>query len=343
MSQRILLIRTDRMGDLVLSTPTIRAIRQAGPNAKISFLVNHANRSLLENHPALDEVIVFDKRGEHKSFSGMMKLARELRSKQFDQALILHSTNRTVLLPWLAGIPKRVGYARRLPWLLTHRLEYNKRLGEKHEMEYTLDLVRLAGFEVKSKNHTLEIAYQLEAQAAVDNWLKAKGIAFSEQIAVLHPGASCPSKRWDPERFAAVADQLYRQHSLPVVVIAGPGETHLAKAVQQAAETQVVVTEEPLPLVQLPWLMKRARVLISNDSGPVHVASAVGVPVVAIFGRWGGGLSPTRWGPTGKDSVVLHHDVGCRPCLAHRCQVDFECLKAVSVDEVVEAASRLLI
>ena len=98
----------------------------------------------------------------------------------------------------------------------------------------------------------------------------------------------------------------------------------------------------PFTLAELPWLLKRAQGLISNDSGPVHVASAAGTPVVAVFGRWGGGLSPTRWGPTGPRSAVLHHDVGCRPCLAHRCRIGFICLDAVTVDEVVAAAERVM-
>ena len=335
---RILIVRTDRIGDLVLSTPAIRAARAAFPQGYVALMVQPATRPLVEGHPALDEVITFDKVGAHHGWSGMRRLASDLRAKRFDLALILHSTNRVILLTWLAGIPRRIGYARRLGWLLTQRLPYLKRLGERHELDYTLDLVRLAG--IPAEDRTLEIAWQPDGEGAVATWLARAGVTPNDRLIVLHPGASCPSKRWPAERFAEVADHVATDGTR-VAVIVGPGDEPLAEAVRQQASTPVLVPPSPLSLAELPWLLKRAHCLVSNDSGPVHVACAVGTPVVAIFGRWGGGLSPTRWGPAGPRSAVVHHDVGCRPCLAHRCQIGFLCLQVVTVDEVVEAVKQV--
>ncbi len=336
---RILIVRTDRIGDLVLSTPAIRAVRAAYPRGYVAALVQPATRALVEGHPALDEVFVLDKQGRHRGVAGAWHLAAELRARRFDLALILHTTTRVVLLTWLAGIPRRVGYARRLGWLLTDRRPYEKRFGERHELDYTLDLVRAAG--IPADDRTLEIAWSSAGQGPVTTWLASAGIGPSDRLILLHPGASCPSKRWPPARFAAVADAVAARGSR-VAVIVGPGDEALARDVQRQARTPVLAPPHPFTLAELPWLLKRAQCLVSNDSGPVHLACAAGTPVVAVFGRWGEGLSPTRWGPTGPRSAVLHHDVGCRPCLAHRCRIGFICLDAVTVEEVVAAVQQIL-
>jgi len=329
------------MGDLILSTPAIRAVRAAYPRGYLALLVQPANRALVEGHPALDEVILFDKEKAHRGWKGAMQLAWLLRSRRFDLAVLLHTTTRVVLLTWLAGIRYRVGFARRLGVLLTHGLPYQKRQGTQHEVDYTLDLVRAVG--IPADDRTLAIAWQAAGEESVRAWLARQGIAPGDPLFLFHPGASCPSKRWPAERFAAVADQLWARFPAGRwVVIVGPGEEPWGRAVVLRSRAPLILSDPPLTLAELPWLLKRASCLVSNDSGPVHVASAVGTPSVVVFGRWGGGLSPTRWGPTHPRSIVLHRDVGCRPCLAHRCKIGFACLEAVLADEVAAAVERLV-
>ncbi|MBI4313539.1 MAG: glycosyltransferase family 9 protein [Candidatus Omnitrophica bacterium] len=328
------------MGDLVLSTPVLRALRGAYPGAHLALMVQPANLALVKNHPAINETISFDAKGEHRSWSGMRVLAGQLRSKKFDLALILHTTNRVVLLSWMAGIRLRVGYARKMRRMLTHALPYEKRLGQKHELDYTLDLARWLG--VSADDRTLEIAWAREGKPPVEKWLQSAGIGPQDQLVLIHPGASCPSKRWPAERFSETAVRLSRQLGVRLALIAGPDQMELARHVKEMSSAPIHLAPRPFSLEELPWLLQRAQCLISNDSGPVHLSSAVKTPAVAIFGRWGGGLSPARWGPTLPGSIVLHHDVGCRPCLAHRCKIGFACLDAVTVDEVVDAASQIL-
>lgn len=335
-SQRILIVRTDRIGDVVLSTPVIRSLREAFPDAHLAMMVRPGNRELVEGHPDLDAVILYDKQGREKGWLGNFRFAAALRAHRFDTALILHSTNRVILVTWLAGIRRRVGYARRLPWGLTHRLPYVKREGDRHELEYNLDLVRLIG--VEGKRRDLFVPTPPAQEARVAAFLQGQGIDGASPLIVLHPGASCPSKRWPAERFAEVGDALSSRHGARVVVVTGPEDPSAGRQVLGRMRVQATPALGTLGLGELACLLRRARCLISNDSGPVHLACAVGTPVVAIFGRWGGGLSPTRWGPTGPRGVALHHDVGCRPCLAHRCPIGFVCLQAVAVDEVVAAA-----
>lgn len=336
---RILIVRTDRMGDCILSTPVIRALRVAFPDAYLGMMVRPGNRELVEGHPGLNVVVLYDKEGPERSWRGTLRFAAKLRIHRFDTALILHSTNRVILLAWLAGIRRRIGYARRLAWLLTDSVPYVKREGSRHELEYNLDLLRNLGVESKERDLFVPITPIQEAKVAA--FLKAHSTNGEAPLIAIHPGASCPSKRWPADRFAAVADSLIERCGARVVVVTGPDEIATGETVLASMRHPALHALGTLSLGELACLFKQSRALISNDSGPVHLACAMKTPVVAIFGRWGGGLSPTRWGPTEPRSMVLHRDVGCRPCLAHRCPIGFVCLQAISVEEVAAAAIHL--
>ena len=347
-SPRILIVRTDRMGDVILSTPVIRNLRRAFPDGYLAMMVRPENRELVEGNPDLNAVILYDKDRAEQGISGNLRFARRLRQHRFDTALILHSTNRVILATWLAGIRWRVGFARRLGWMLTDRLPYIKKEGERHEMEYNLDLLPLLGIHPSTSSgsensgqgweRTLFIPVQPEQEAKVSAFLQSNGVNRSATCVVLHPGASCPSKRWPAERFAALGERLVRQHGARVVVVTGPAEKERGRAVIERMRSPAISALGTFSLGELACLFRQARCLISNDSGPVHLACAVGTPVISIFGRWGAGLSPKRWGPTGPNSFYLHKDIGCRPCLAHRCTIGFACLTAVTVEEVLVAA-----
>ena len=338
-SPRVLIVRTDRIGDVILSTPVIRALRAARPDAHLAMMVRPAHRELVEGNPDLNEIILYDKDGAEKSWAGSLRFAAGLRARKFDTAIVLHSTNRVVLISWLAGIPRRIGYARRLSWLLTDAVPYVKPAGDRHELEYNLDLLKPLGIE--SKERALFVPTTREQETKVAAFLREQGINGDSLLIALHPGASCPSKRWPAERFAAVADRLIEQHGVRIVVVTGPEEAATGEKVIRAMRHPAIPAFGKLSLGELACLFKKTRCLVSNDSGPVHLACAVGTPVVSIFGRWGGGLSPTRWGPTGPNSMVLHHDVGCRPCLAHRCPIGFVCLESISVEEVEAAVAHV--
>jgi ADP-heptose:LPS heptosyltransferase len=161
-------------------------------------------------------------------------------------------------------------------------------------------------------------------------------------MVAIHPSASCPSKRWMPERFAQVADRLVQERGVKVCVVAGTSETAHTDRMVGAMRQPVVNLAGRLRVAELAALLARCRLLISNDSGPVHVAAAVGTPVVDIFGRNQRGLSPRRWGPLGEGHVILHKEVGCVTCLAHQCDIEFLCLTSLGVEEVYQAAVSVL-
>ncbi|MBI2495798.1 MAG: lipopolysaccharide heptosyltransferase II [Candidatus Omnitrophica bacterium] len=338
--KRILVMRLDRLGDVILSTPVLQALRRKFPHAFIAMMVRPACREAVEGHPDLNEVIVYEKEGRHRSILGTVRFARELRRSGFDTALVLHPSNRSHWIPWLAGIPTRIGYDRKSAWLLTHRVPHQKQEGKKHEALYTLELLQVFGMTPELSRPRLSIPPA--ALHRVEALLAEASVAPTDSLVAIHPSASCVSKRWMPERFAQVADRLIAERNVRVCLVAGEADALPARQVAQAMRHPALNLAGRLSVGELAALLRRCACLVSNDSGPVHVAAAVGTPVVDIFGRNQRGLSPLRWGPLGDGHVVLHKEVGCVTCLAHNCDIGFLCLTSLSVEEVYQAAVSVL-
>ncbi|MDD5465753.1 MAG: lipopolysaccharide heptosyltransferase II [Candidatus Omnitrophica bacterium] len=338
--RRILISRTDRIGDVLLSTPVIKALRQKFPQAYISMLVAPYAKDLLEGNPYLDEVILYDKDGEHKSWWRTIKFAGRLKKKKFDLAVILHPSNRLHLIAFLAGIPQRLGYNRKLGFLLNLRKEHKKQEGSKHEAEYNLELLSELG--VSGNPYDLFMPIRQDSERHIESLFSEEGINPQDRILAVNPGASCPSKIWPVENFARVAEKLAGLYNFKILILGGPKEIHLADKVARGIKGKVVNLAGKTSVSQLASIFKRCSLFISNDSGPVHIASAVGLPVISIFGRSQAGLSPRRWGPLGKGDKYLHKDAGCIQCLAHNCKKEFACLKAITVEDVVSVAESIL-
>ncbi|MBU0759896.1 MAG: lipopolysaccharide heptosyltransferase II [Candidatus Omnitrophica bacterium] len=339
--KRILIVRTDRIGDVVLSTPVITAVRAAFPEAYIAVMVSPQTREIVSGNPYLNEVIAYDKISKHKEFLKTFLFANWLRGKRFDLALILHSTIRINIICCLAGIPRRIGYARgKMDFLLTHRLEYVKRLGEKHEIEYSLDVLRSLG--VKAEPSPLVMPLKESVVKEADSLLFESGLKKDERFVVISPGASCVSRIWPSANFARLADILKECFGLSTVLVSGPEEVKIGEKVRESMSSKPVFLCGRTSLGVLAAVLKRASLLISNDSGPVHIACVVKTPVISIFSRKQKGLSPTRWGPYGERNAIIHKDVGCVKCLAHNCSKGFLCLYSITVEEVLEKARELL-
>jgi len=357
---KILLTRTDRIGDVVLSTPAIKAVRAKYPDAYIAFMVRPYAKDIVDGNPYLDEVIVYDKYGKHKSLISTILFALNLRKKNFELSIMLHPTNRVHLISFLAGIPKRIGYDRKLPYLLTKKVPHLKQEGKKHESKYTLDLLRAIGIDSPAKE--LFVPVHEKDIEKVEKLFSEYHIGNDVKLVAINPGASSRSKMWPPRNFAKLADSLAKEFKARILIVSDETNKGSACAVEKGMKCEPrskclknedhdlshLERGEPVNLVgkttvgELAALLSKCDIFISNDSGPVHIASAVETPVISIFGRKNPGLSPRRWGPTGKKSAVFHKDVGCSICLAEDCKIKFKCLEAITPDEVFEAASRLL-
>jgi len=336
---KILIVRTDRIGDVVLSTPVIESIRAAYPQAWLAFMIRPYAADILADNPCLNEVIIYDKHHKHKSWYASFKFAQELKCMHFDVAIILHPSNRVHIITYLAGIPQRIGYDKNFGFLLTEKIKDEKFRGLKHEVEYNFDLLKILGINSESKKTHIEVSKR--DTDVVKNLLLNKGIEENDKFIVMHPAASCSSKIWLKENFIKVAKQLLKDIKTKIVLICSDEHLNICQEIYKELPSQAVIIINDLELKQLAALFKKAELLISNDSGPVHIAVAVGCPVVDIFGRSQPGLSPKRWGPLDEKSIVLHKPENCHPCLAHNCKRNYKCLKNIEVKDVVNAAEKL--
>jgi heptosyltransferase-2 len=333
--RRILITRTDRIGDVVLSLPAIKAVRLAFPDAYVGVMVQPRMADILKGNPYIDEIIIYDKRKQHKGILANINFIKWLKDKKFDTALILHSTKRVNMLCFLAGIPRRIGYARgKADFFLTDKIEYSKKSGEKHEAEYSLDILRHIGIRTEFSRPFIYVQDEDERWAGAV--IKDMGIGAEEKFVVVHPGASCISKMWPLENFAKIGDMLIEDLKIKVMINLAPEQKGLGEKVRDMMKNSPIFFCDPTTLGGLAALFKKAGLVISNDSGPVHIAAAVGTPVISIFGRNQKGVSPTRWRPLGDRVVAIHKDVGCIECLAHNCKKGFLCLKAITPEEVFE-------
>jgi len=322
--QRALFIRTDRLGETLLNLPAVAALKAALPNASVTMLVGPGLAELMGQARAPDEILTYTSGPRGWWWVRAAGLAALLRPRRFDLAIVSNAMRELHVAVWLAGVPVRIGYGRKWGGLLTHRLVDRKRLGERHEVEYNLELLDVAGLPTAIPQQSCFTGLERERSSIVE-LLRKQGVNTDAALVVIHPGSSNPSKRWPVDRFHALIRYLMDEAGVPVALIGGSEER---ESMRGAAPVGPGVADlvGRLNLVQLAALLEHARVLISNDSGPVHLAAAVGTPAIALFGSAEAGTCPRRWGPWGQQHTVIW-----KPSM-----------DAIAVDDVVSALTRHL-
>ena len=322
-ARRILFVRTDRLGETLLNLPAMAAVKAAIPGSRLTLLVHQDLAPLLARVPAADEVIGWTSEGFPLWWLRAWRLGRLLRAGRFDLAVVSNPKKELHAAVWLAGIPVRVGYDRKWGGLLTHRVPDRKALGDRHEVEYNLDLIQALGFPTSSppwRFPSLE-----REQAEVLQLLHQEGASSAKPLLAVHPWTSHPAKRWPLDRYRTLIRRIGERLPCHVVLIGGPETRSEVRSVlpEGAAVTDLVGR---VSLVQLAALLQRAALLISNDSGPVHLAAAVGTPAVVLFGSQEAASGPRRWGPWGDGHTVIWRSS----------------LDAIDVDEVMAAIERYM-
>lgn len=336
--RRILIRSVNWIGDAVMTTPAIGVIRRFFPQAEITILANPLVAKLFSPHEWVDKVITFDRNGIHKGVVGRLRLAAEIRKHAFDTAIILPNSFDSALVPWLAGIPVRVGKSsdgRRL--MLTGCYNPAPHESPRHEVEYYPALLRHFGITGTIPQPQLFIS-AAEERAATD-LLASHGITADDFVLGINPGAAYGSaKRWYPDRFAEVARQLGMEWSARIVIFGGPAETEIAGDIENSLTGHAVNLAGKTGVRELMALIKRCNFFVTNDSGPMHIAAACGVPLTAIFGP----TDHTGTSPCSNRAVVVRTAVDCSPCKLRECPTDHRCMTAVTAEEVVAASVRLL-
>lgn len=335
---RILIRATNWVGDAVMTTPAIGVIRECFPQAEITLLANPLVAELFSPHPWVDHVIRFDRKGKHRGAIGRIKLAMELRRQAFDAAIILPNSFDSAITPWLAGIPVRLGKAsdgRSL--LLSELYEHDNGATNNHEVLYYLDLLNHFGISGQVHAPLLTVTDPEEQQVA--RLLAQAGITPDRFLLGINPGAAFGSaKRWYPERFVMVARTLAAQWHAEIIVFGGPGETDIAAAIEQGLDGNCLNLAGKTSMRELMALIKRCNFFVTNDSGPMHIAAAFGVPLAAIFGS----TDHSGTSPYTEKAVIIRKDVPCAPCKLRECPTDHCCMTEVTADDVVSAAVELM-
>lgn len=340
--RQILVVAPSWVGDVVMATPAIRALRRRFGNARITVLATPTGAAVLENNPHIDRIIAADKRGIGPETSGVGRLVQFLRDERPDLAVILPNSFRAALLGWRSGARRRVGYAVQWrSWLLTDRIpppREDGRIVPINMVDRYLRLCAAIGCTDFTKSEEL---FESERDTARANEVLASlGVGAGDELIVLIPGASFgPSKLWGEEKFAAVAHTLVERRGAKVLAHVGPGEEPIGKAVAEASRGRALLAPPgTIDLCVLKAVIRRSTLVIANDTGPRHYAVAYGIPNIAILGP-----TDRRYIDVNLDRTrLLQAEVDCGPCQRKVCRRDHRCMRRVTVAHVIEAAEALL-
>lgn len=336
--RRVLVVRLRSIGDTVLATPTLHALRRFLPEARIDVLLESWVAPVLDGFTDVDRVITV----ERKNAWSRARVARELRATRYDVAYNLHGGTTATFLMRASGARHRVGFADyRYSRLYNHAAPHPVGLWGRenlHAVEQQLTLIGWTGVPVSDLPPT-RLAVTREAAASIKHKLHAAGLDETKKIALLHPAAAFETKQWATEKFARLAEKLHERGLSPVTVVA-QSEAQVAAALQQNSATPVI-TFTDLSLPEVTALAARARLFVGNDSGIAHIAAAARCPSVVIFGS----SNVTHWRPwTDAPSAVVREELPCQPCPGYTCgEFDApECIRRVSVESVEAAVERVL-
>jgi heptosyltransferase II len=333
---KILIRATNWVGDAIMALPAIRAIRSR-PDANISILARSYVADIYRDQNVANELIIYDHRGKHAGIFGRERLVAELRLRGFDVAILLQNAFDAAWLAWRACIPQRIGYARDGRSILLTKAVPAPKPGEipAHEKFYYLELLRRAGWidsvpdELFIKLHVNEASRARTAQQ-----LAAAGVRPAAIRIAIGAGASYGSaKCWPPSRFAELANHLQAQWDADVILFGATGETDVSSAIASEMKRAPIDLTGKTTVADLPALLSQCHVFIGNDSGAMHVAAAVGLPTVAIFGP----TDPFGTAPVTPRHTIVRQQPYCSPCFLRRCPIDHRCMTRITTSEV-EAA-----
>lgn len=345
-AENILCVRLDSIGDVLMTTPAIRAIKESRPGRQITLLTSPAGVEIASLVPELDDVIVYDApwmkaTAPRTNSQPEFEMVEKLRGLSFDAAVIFTVFSQNPLpsafLCYLANIPLRLAHCHENPYqLLTNWvLDPEPSCGIRHEVRRQLDLV--ATIDCCIKNERMSLRVPEDAHHHILHLLSELGIDLERPLVVIHPGATATSRRYPPEGFAEVARRLVLDANFQVIFTGSESERELVEGIQAGMDTDSHALVGCLNLAELSALIELAPLVISNNTGPVHIAAALGTPVVDLYA-----LTNPQHTPWGVPHRVLFHDVPCKFCYKSICpEGHYHCLRLLTPDEIVRAACEL--
>ncbi len=343
--KKILIIKPSSLGDVIHTFPIVTALAKQIPGVTIDWVVRPEYADLVRAHPAVRKVLLFDRKGWAllgrlgKTLSEVFRLIRSFRSARYDAALDLQGLFRSGLMAYLSGAPLRMGFAN----AREHApLFYNRKVAVTQERIHALDryllFLEALGLQ-KAEEAQYGLVVPAESESAIARRLAEEEILDGQPLIVLNPLTRWETKKWVPERFAALADQVADTFQAHVVAIGGPDDREETEKIQSKMRARLTDLAGRTSLLELAALLRQADLMVTCDSGPMHLAAAMKTPVVALFGP----TDPLRTGPHGLGHRVIQAGLDCAPCLERTCpEHGRACMEAISVDRVFEAVHGLL-
>jgi len=343
--KKILVIQTAFLGDVVLTTPLLQALRDRFPKAHLAILVIPGTREILAGHPGLDEILVYDKKGRERGLRGLRSIVRLLSDKRFDCCLLPHRSFRSALLAFAAGIPIRNGFVQSLGcWLYSRRVWRDSSLHEvRRNLQLLGPLASGRSLDRSAPVTKLWVSSGVEDPEWTNRFLSEHRIGPTDRVIAIAPGSVWATKRWVPDGFAAVIESLIVQNKRKVILLGSRDDRPVVDEILMRCREKPVDLSGRTTLRQLAAVMKRCELLITNDNGAMHVGVAQDIPVVAIFGSTTLSLG---YGPFTDRAEVVERSLDCRPCGRHgysECPLGhFNCMKQITPEEVMTAAEKWL-
>jgi heptosyltransferase-2 len=337
----VLVLQTSFLGDTVLTLPLLAEIKRRFPLARLTLFCSPQGKEFAAGCGAIDHVIVDDKKGVHRGLSGLRRQAQRLRQMGFTLALTPHKSLRSALILYLARIPCRVGFRQSKGWFLFNRLV--NRPSERHDVERNLALLNAFGIATEDCERGFD-SVGIHARDTVTRGDLPSTIEAGQKLRIgLNPGSVWVTKRWHVKAYAQFIALLKARWDCDVVIFGGPQDAQIAAAIKEASAADCINLAATLSLTELPAALAACDVFVSNDSGPMHIAVALGVPTVALFCATTPALG---FYPYTSDAVVLQKDLPCRPCASHggrRCPLGTEdCIRLIRPEHVLQAVESLL-
>jgi heptosyltransferase-2 len=338
---KILVRAPNWVGDAVMAIPALEALRNAFRDDEIAILARPSVAELYRGQQWTDRVLEYEFHGRHGGWTGRERLIGELRRERFGVAVLLQNAFEAAWLAWRARVPERVGYARDARSLLLTKAVRVPRHTQTplHDARYFLQLIERAGWiEPAGDIPPIRLEVAKPAQEQAEETLLRAGARRGAWRCAVAPGASYgAAKCWLPERFAALADRLISECDADVILFGTPAEQDIAARIASGMTRRAISLVGQTSLGDLPALLSVCSAFIGNDSGAMHVAAAVGLPVIGIFGP----TDPNRTSPVTREFTLIREPVSCSPCFLRKCPIDHRCMTRIEVDRVFAAAQQL--
>ncbi|MBL7068438.1 MAG: glycosyltransferase family 9 protein [Candidatus Omnitrophica bacterium] len=313
--KRILLITLTNVGDIILTTPIIAALDKAFPDARLDVMVGPLGKNIFINHPGVFKVIIYDK---HVSIGEKKRLVQKLKHMKYDLVIDLKNS----MFPMLIGSRYRTSPLQTVPKDVIHKRDFH--------------LWKLKYFDIDTRDVPFSIHVSRKDEDYIDYLLR--DMPNKDKLVAVSPTAKSLIKRWKKNGFAEVCDKLKKELGATVAMVGDRSDRESIDEIARDMKSDTVNLAGMTTIPQLAHLIKNSRLLISNDSAPMHIASAVGTKVLAIFGP----TDPNKYGPLGKGDKVIKKELHCSPCEIAQCKFKHECMKLITVDEVYETARKML-